>query len=60
MGVRVPDGAIPAAVDHLVATCDMDDERPIVEVYRRHDQVDALVPVTIGAVETGSPSTVPG
>jgi hypothetical protein len=38
----------------------MDDERPIVEVYRRHDQVDALVPVTIGAVETGSPSTVPG
>ena len=51
---------IPAAVDHLMATCDMDDERPIVEVYHRHDQVDALVPVTIRAGETGGPSTRAG
>jgi hypothetical protein len=36
---------IPAAFDQLVATCTVDDERPYLELYRRRDQVDALLPV---------------
>jgi predicted transcriptional regulator YdeE len=39
---------IPATFARLVAECNVDAGRPSLELYRRHDQVDALVPVTSG------------
>ena len=36
---------IPAAFDHLTAHCSPDEQRPSLELYRRHDWVDALLPV---------------
>lgn len=39
---------IPRAFDQLAAECAVDGERPSLELYRRHDQVDALIPVTPG------------
>jgi len=36
---------IPAAFAQLGDECVVDGERPSLELYRRHDQVDALIPV---------------
>ena len=37
---------LPGAFEQLVADCPADAERPSLELYRRHDEVDALLPVS--------------
>ena len=37
---------IPVAFERLVEQCSIDPERPSLEVYRRRDEVDAMVPVS--------------
>jgi hypothetical protein len=36
---------IAPAVDELLAAVEVDRTRPVVEFYRRHDEIDILVPV---------------